>query len=86
MSGLFSYRTTKDGRVLISWEGRVVTTLKGERARRFVASVGVANDDGSQLLMARATGNFKRGNERGVGSTEPPGSGGAGSAGAGAGK
>ena len=64
MSEQFSYRATKDGRVLISWEGRVVTTLKGERGAQFLLKAGSADADGCQLLMARATGNFKRGNER----------------------
>ena len=64
MSEQFSYRSAKDGRVLISWEGRVVTTLKGEPAQQFLARAGSADADGRQLLMARATGNFKRGNER----------------------
>jgi len=64
MSAQFSYRSTKDGRVLVSWEGRVVTTLKGLPAEQFISRVGVADADGRQLLIARATGNFKRGNER----------------------
>jgi hypothetical protein len=63
MSEQFSYRATRDGKVLVSWEGRVVTTLKGERAERFLARAGAADADGRQLLMARVTGNFKRGNE-----------------------
>ena len=64
MSAQFSYRATKDGRVLISWEGRVVTTLKGERGEQFLLKASSADADGRQLLMARSTGNFKRGNER----------------------
>jgi hypothetical protein len=63
MSEQFSYHATKDGKVLVSWEGRVVTTLKGGRAEQFLARVGTADAGGRQLLMARATGNFKRGNE-----------------------
>ena len=59
----FAYRTSKDGKVFISWEGRVVTTLSGEAARRFLARVA-AEPAGAQLEMARVTGNFKRGNER----------------------
>ena len=59
----FAYRPTKDGRVLISWRGRVVATLAAKRAARFLADVAVADDAAAQLLMAKATGNFKRGNE-----------------------
>lgn len=60
----FAWQATKDGRVRLSWRGRVVTTLTGARAARFLREIGGADDDAAQLLMARATGNFKRGNER----------------------
>ncbi len=61
----FSWQATKDGRVRIAWRGRVVTTLSAAEAHRFLRHVEGADDDAAQLLMARATGNFKRGNERG---------------------
>ena len=57
----FSYRSSKAGDVFISWSGRVVTTLRGEDARRFLRR---AETEDEQALMQRATGNFKRGNER----------------------
>jgi hypothetical protein len=60
----FSWAATKDGRVRISWQGRVVTTLAGERAARFLDQVEHADEEAEQLLLARVTGNFKRGNER----------------------
>ncbi len=60
----FAWRATKDGRVRISWQGRVVTTLAGARAARFLREIEGADVEGEQLLLARATGNFKRGNER----------------------
>lgn len=61
---VFTYRITKDGKVLISWQGRVVTTLASSRADRFRERVEGLDDQGVQLLLARVTGNFKRGNER----------------------
>jgi hypothetical protein len=60
----FEYRTTKDGRVLIANQGRTVTTLKGGQARNFLERVVDADEDKVQLALAKATGNFKRGNER----------------------
>jgi hypothetical protein len=42
----------------------MVKTLKGKRAERFIAQVEGLDDAESQLYMAKATGNFKRGNER----------------------
>jgi hypothetical protein len=57
----FSYQASKDDTVRISWNGRVVTTLRGRDALRFLDEVERSDD---QLVMAKATGNFKRGNER----------------------
>ena len=62
----FSYRLSGDGRVFISWSGRVATTLAGEDAARFRKRLTAAEDEEAvQLLLARVTGNFKRGNEKG---------------------
>ena len=60
----FDYTTTKDGQVFISYHGRDVTTLRGVAADHFLSRVQAAGVDDAQQLMARATGNFKRGNER----------------------
>jgi hypothetical protein len=60
----FAWASTQDGRVRISWRGKVVTTLADGPAARFLEQVEHADGDAEQLLMARATGNFKRGNER----------------------
>jgi hypothetical protein len=61
---IFSYAETKDGKVFIAWEGRRVSTLAGESARKFRSRAEGLDAEGLQQLMARATGNFKRGNER----------------------
>ena len=62
--GDFAWRSTKDGLVRISRGGRVVTTLAGRSAQRFLSRVEGADYDAAQLEMARVTGNYKRGNER----------------------
>ncbi len=62
--GAFSWQRTKDGRVRISRDGRVVTTLADRHAEAFMRRVEGAGDEAAQGLMARATGNYKRGNER----------------------
>lgn len=51
----------RNGEVVISHHGRIATTLRGWRAKEFLE--GVETDD-PQELMARLTGNYKRGNER----------------------
>jgi hypothetical protein len=61
---VFDYDVTKDGRVFIYWQRKHVTTLKGEKARKFLAQVEGADEHEAQLVMAKVTGNFKRGNER----------------------
>lgn len=62
---VFSFRSSRDGKVFIAWRGRVVTTLAGDTARRFLTAVEHETAAEAQLRMARATGNFKRGNEGG---------------------
>lgn len=61
---IFSYRTSKDGKVFISWQGRQVTTLSGKKAEDFTRRIERAEGKQAQLIMAKATGNFKRGNEK----------------------
>ncbi len=60
----FSYRATANGEVAIRRDGRVVTILRGARASEFLGRVATASPDEQQLAMARATGNYRRGNER----------------------
>jgi hypothetical protein len=67
----FEHRATKDGRVLISRGGRVVTTVAGAKAARLRTALGAAEDNQAvQQLLARATGHYRHGNELG-GKDEP---------------
>ncbi|SCE87662.1 hypothetical protein GA0074695_1806 [Micromonospora viridifaciens] len=56
----FDYVERADGSVVIRHHGRTAGTLRGGRAAEFLAEV----DDDPQLVMARWTGNYRRGNER----------------------
>lgn len=60
----FSHRATKDGRVMIAYHGKQVTVLAGKDADRFLSRIDGAGVRQAQLIMARATGQFKHGNER----------------------
>ena len=60
----FDHAKRKDGTVVISHNGRPVTTLRGREAAKFARRIENLAGREAQLLMARATGNFKRGNER----------------------
>ncbi|MGB9359850.1 MAG: hypothetical protein WCC01_14980 [Acidimicrobiia bacterium] len=57
----FSFKRRKNGDVVIEHNGRLTTTLRGLRAERFLTDVQTKDP---QQLMARVTGNYKRGNER----------------------
>lgn len=62
---IFSYQATKSGRVLLYWQGKLIKTLAGKQAQKFLRQIDAANTDKElQLIMAKATGNFKHGNER----------------------
>lgn len=61
----FAYSAAKDGKVFLYWQGKAVKTLSGKEAGRFLADVQAMDERQAQLLMAKKTGNFKRGNEKG---------------------
>jgi len=61
----FTFREGKDGRVFITWHGRQVMILKGTQAASFLERVCGLDEPRRQLAMAKITGNFKRGNEKG---------------------
>ncbi|MFZ4660366.1 MAG: hypothetical protein ACOYNY_25375 [Caldilineaceae bacterium] len=60
----FTYRTRKNGDVEILHHGRLAATLRGTNAVDFIQDVADSTDADAQQLMARMTGNYKRGNER----------------------
>jgi len=60
----FSYQETAAGTVMITWRGRQVAILKGDKAQSFLQRVATLDAAARQQVMARVTGNFKRGNER----------------------
>lgn len=64
MEKVFSYKTTKGNKVMIYHNNKQVTILQGNQALKFLAKIEAADIDEAQLIMAKATGNFKRGNER----------------------
>ena len=60
----FSYTVTKSGQLMISRGGRVVQTLGGAAAAKLLTALDAASGEPEQLLLAKSTGNYKRGNER----------------------
>ena len=51
----------RGGDVVITHQGKTATTLRGAKAAAFLQDV---EHDDPQELMARLTGNYRRGNER----------------------
>lgn len=60
----FSYNVSKDNKVFIYWCGKQVTILKEKESSKFLARIKNADLKERQLIMAKATGNFKHGNEK----------------------
>ncbi|MEM9953189.1 MAG: hypothetical protein AAF846_16410 [Chloroflexota bacterium] len=60
----FDYQITKDNRVLLYYHNKHIKTLSGKQAKKFIAEIDTLDWHDAQLLMAKVTGNFKRGNER----------------------
>ena len=60
----FTYRIRKSGDVEILHRGRLASTLRGSDAEDFKQAAPDEASPEAQQLMARVTGNYKRGNER----------------------
>jgi hypothetical protein len=68
-SDRFDVQVVRDPRepgrkVRVFFRGRLVRTLNGHDADLIADAVAAEDDAALQLLVARKTGNFKRGNER----------------------
>lgn len=61
---VFTYQISKDKKVFIYWSGKQVKVFKGKEAQKFISKIIGLDDKEVQLVMAKVTGNFKRGNER----------------------
>jgi len=63
-STTFTYQVTKSGKVLLFWGGKHIKILDGNAAQKFLTKIDGLDEEGFQMVMAKETGNFKRGNER----------------------
>jgi hypothetical protein len=50
--------------VIVYWQGKVIKTLSGKVAEKIIPILDSGDEAEVQLALAKATGNFKRGNER----------------------
>lgn len=61
-AGGFTHVVRKSGEVVVTHHGVTAALLRGRAAERFLADIERSDDP--QLVMARVTGNYRRGNER----------------------
>ncbi|HNF93439.1 MAG TPA: hypothetical protein PLQ75_02220, partial [Anaerolineales bacterium] len=61
---VFSYKISKEKKVFVYWRGKQVLILRGSAAQKFTSKIIGLDDKRIQLVLAKLTGNFKRGNER----------------------
>ena len=60
----FDWQVTKAGTVLVFRGGRQVVTVGGKAGLKLATQLGGVEGAAAQQLLARATGNYRRGNER----------------------
>ena len=60
----FRYQVSRERALFVFWRGRRVFTATGPAAERLLARLEGADPETKQMVLAKATGNFKRGNER----------------------
>lgn len=60
----FDYKITKGDKMLVYYEGRQIMILNNKDTKKFRDSARNKSEMEIQLMLAKITGNFKRGNER----------------------
>ena len=60
----FTFRESKNGDIVINHHGKKAAILRKLKAQTFKESIDSCAFDELQKIMARVTGDYKRGNER----------------------
>lgn len=60
----FTYKTLKDGKLMISRGNKQISIIKGKSATQFLKTAATSNEQAIQLKLAKLTGHYKHGNER----------------------
>ncbi|WLR42419.1 hypothetical protein LC087_17215 [Bacillus carboniphilus] len=64
----FDFRISKNNTVFISYYGKEIKIVKGKEAEKLIRDLEETNNEKEeQLVLAKITGNYKRGNERSKG-------------------
>jgi hypothetical protein len=60
----FALESRKSGEIVITHRGKIAAVLRGRAAERLIGRIERSDEIAAQHLMARATGDYRRGNER----------------------
>lgn len=60
----FSWKKGKNNKLFICFNGKEVMVLKEQKAQKLLEELIDSSEEEEQYLLARITGNFKRGNEK----------------------
>jgi len=60
----FEYQMTKANKMMIFVQNKMIMTLGEKQALKLNAKLEVADEFNQQLLLAKATGHYKHGNEK----------------------
>lgn len=60
----FSWKKGKNNKLFIYFNGKEVMVLKEQKAQKLLEELIDSSEEEEQYLLARITGNFKRGNEK----------------------
>jgi len=60
----FSYKSTKEGKIFISYQNRQIMILKEKKAAALLTKLQSKDSQQVQLILAKVTGHFKHWNEK----------------------
>lgn len=60
----FSYEVAKSGKIRVFYKNKMIMNLSENDSMKLMKKLNGKNDFDTQLILAKVTGNFKRGNER----------------------
>ncbi|MBP1045746.1 hypothetical protein I6N96_05600 [Enterococcus sp. BWM-S5] len=60
----FTFQESKEGKIIIFYYNKQIMIVKEQRARTLSQKLANASLEEQQMILAKTTGNFKRGNER----------------------
>jgi hypothetical protein len=60
----FDYQITKNNKMILFYENKKIMILGEKESRKIIQKMNNKSEFEIQMILAKATGNFKRGNEK----------------------